>query len=351
MEVTIFQHFYISIIEETNDKVQRWNLSKADWHEFKITCQSELNPDKFNNLAGNMETFTSTLYDIAKMTIPKTSTNPKRLNKPWWNHECQVALINRRKALSRFKRQPTQEHLIEFRKAYARAKGVFRRSMKTSWHNYVSKLNNRTPVKKTWEMIRKITGKGQYSGFKHLEKNGNMITNTKDIANTLAETISEHSSSKNYTNTFQRHKHQIEQRPLNFNFNNNERYNNPFTLRELEDSLHKSHDTAAGPDNIHYQILKHMPLASLQALLNIYNKIWDTGEFPPGWREATIIPIPKPGKDHTNPQIIAQLPLPVAFAKLWNELLTTDWYGIWKQMPYSQHIRVVLGKIDQLLIN
>ena len=37
------------------------------------------------------------------------------------------------------------------------------------------------------------------------------------------------------------------------------------------------------------------------ALLDLFNDIWDDGVFPPGWREATIIPIPKPGKDHTNP--------------------------------------------------
>ena len=40
---------------------------------------------------------------------------------------------------------------------------------------------------------------------------------------------------------------------------NHEKYNVPFTASELLDALHKSHDTAAGPDDIHYQILKHLP--------------------------------------------------------------------------------------------
>ena len=30
---------------------------------------------------------------------------------------------------------------------------------RTSWQQYVSKLNFRTPAKKIWDMIRKITGK------------------------------------------------------------------------------------------------------------------------------------------------------------------------------------------------
>ena len=36
-------------------------------------------------------------------------------------------------------------------------------------------------------------------------------------------------------------------------------------------------------------------------LLDIYTYIWQSGDFPPCWSEATVIPIPKPGKDHSDP--------------------------------------------------
>ena len=88
---------------------------------------------------------------------------------------------------------------------------------------------------------------------------------------------------------------------LNFDSNNAEKNNIPFTLSELEDSLQNSHDTAAGSDEIHYQILKHLPNSALKALLNIFNIIWKKGTFPKCWAEATIIPLPKPNKDHTEP--------------------------------------------------
>ena len=52
---------------------------------------------------------------------------------------------------------------------------------------------------------------------------------------------------------------------------------------------------------MHYQLLKHLPDASLLLLLNIFNKICISGDFPSDWRKAIIIPIPKPGKDPTNP--------------------------------------------------
>ena len=96
---------------------------------------------------------------------------------------------------------------------------------------------------------------------------------------------------------FKRHKIKAEHTALNFNTNNMEDYNAPFKMGELVDSLKKSHDTAVGPDDIHCQILKHLPECTLDTLLNIYNQNWDGGDFPTEWREATIIHIPKPGKD------------------------------------------------------
>ena len=95
-------------------------------------------------------------------------------------------------------------------------------------------------------------------------------------------------------------KQERETEHLNFTSLNHEKYNVPFTASELLDALHKSHDTAAGPDDIHYQILKHLPDNALKTLLNILNDIWITGKFPKDWSKATIIPIPKPNKDHTE---------------------------------------------------
>ena len=48
-----------------------------------------------------------------------------------------------------------------------------------------------------WKMIRKIAGKNQPTPLKHLIKNNIQITNIKDIADSLAETFSTKSSSKN----------------------------------------------------------------------------------------------------------------------------------------------------------
>ena len=80
---------------------------------------------------------------------------------------------------------------------------------------------------------------------------------------------------------------------MNFKSQNNEIYNKDFNLDE---TIQLSHDSATGPDEIHYQMLKHLPDTSLEILLNIFNYIWTTGKFPEDW-----ISIPKPGKDPAEP--------------------------------------------------
>ena len=66
-------------------------------------------------------------------------------------------------------------------------------------------------------------------------------------------------------------------------------------LSELTDCIMKFHNTAVGPDEIHYEFLKKLPSCSLDFLHQAFNEVWVSGKFPTCWKQATIIPIPKLG--------------------------------------------------------
>ena len=68
------------------------------------------------------------------------------------------------------------------------------------------------------------------------------------------------------------------------------------TLTELKDSIKKSHNSAVGLDEIHYEFLKKLLEESLKFLLKNFNKIWTEGNFLDIWRQTTIELIPKPKK-------------------------------------------------------
>src|SRR4029077_15889644 len=150
-------------------------------------------------------------------------------------------------------------------------------------------------------MVRKIHGKVPSSTIKHLNSNNKLITDLKQISNTMGNTFSFNSSSNNCSHKFKQYKDTKEKQHINFNSNNHEYYNRIFSKEELIDAIHQSKDTAVGPDDIHYQLLKHLPEKSLETLLSIFNRMWIEGTFPSIWQEAILIPILKPGKDDADP--------------------------------------------------
>ena len=150
-------------------------------------------------------------------------------------------------------------------------------------------------------MVRKIAGKSPSCNIKHLNTNNTEITEIPDIANSLGQTFSKNSSSNNYSNKFQAFRNQAENQHLKFKTNNLETYNNQFSLDELWDAISKSHDSAVGPDDIHYQMLKHLPPNAVNTLLQALNNIWFADNFPPSRRTSTVIPIPKPAKVASDP--------------------------------------------------
>ena len=181
-------------------------------------------------------------------------------------------------------------------------------------------------------MVRKISGKSKSASYKHSNANFNnteaKATSKKDIADTLGSTFMKKSSNRNYCEKFQTYMYDQRKFNLNFKSSKTEEYYNPFNLVELKEAINKSYDTATGPDEVHYQMLKHLPPKSLQALLDIFNDIWETGKFPESWELSTVIPIPKPGKDHTEPTNYRPIALTSCLCKTLERMINTRlvWY-------------------------
>jgi len=310
------------------ERVQRWKLAKADWGQFQHLCSTRLHQTAIDDADDPMSLFTSILKDIADETVPKTSAVPKRFNKPWFNDTCKNVIKERNRVLERFKREPTKDNLNSYRIARAKARREIRQSKRSSWRNYVSKLNSQTSVKSVWNRIRKIKGKESNNTIRHLSVNDANVTSHRDIANTLADNFSYNSSTAFCTDAFLSVKNKAEKKPIKFDSGNAEVYNKIFSVEELRDALRRSHDTAVGPDDIHYQLLKHLPESSLLVLLEIFNKIWVSGDFPSDWRKAIIIPISKPGKDPTNPSSYRPIALTSCICKTMERMINRRlvWY-------------------------
>ena len=78
---------------------------------------------------------------------------------------------------------------------------------------------------------------------------------------------------------------------------------------------------------------------------DILNKIWISADFPQQWRAATVIPIPKPNKDHTDPLSYRPIALTSCLCKVWSAWLIPASYGILKNTGYKTEASVVLESI------
>ena len=115
---------------------------------------------------------------------------------------------------------------------------------------------------------------------------------------------------------------------IDFTSDNTEVYNKPFRLRDFRQSVTKAKPRAPGPDGIHNNLLKHLPEDTLKILKEILNKIWASADFPQQWTAATVIPIPKPNKDHNDPLSYRPIALTSCLCKVLERMINTRfiWY-------------------------
>ncbi len=117
----------------------------------------------------------------------------------------------------------------------------------------------------------------------------------------------------NYSSKFA-HSHNTSQ--LNYQLNK------PIDIHELNKSISElDNDKAMGPDNIHNQMIKRSGPNFRTLLLEFFNYSLESGTQPIQWQKDSILPIPKPKKDHQYPQNYRPIAISSTVGRLLQKIL------------------------------
>lgn len=116
----------------------------------------------------------------------------------------------------------------------------------------------------------------------------------------MADYFEANSSDQHYNPTFIEYKNRCEQEYLRIE-NNLSPINEPFTLRELTPCIKElKNNRCPGPDTITFEMIKHLPIETIEVLLNIYNYIWQNHIYPEQWKKVITVPIAKSNRNKNN---------------------------------------------------
>ncbi|GBO02279.1 hypothetical protein AVEN_27094-1 [Araneus ventricosus] len=122
------------------------------------------------------------IINVASNSIPKCSPRLKKFRRPWWNEACRR---EEKKQWNIFRRYPTTENHVAFKRAKAVARRIRRRSQRESWINFISSITSSISSKQLWKKVK--AANGIYREFSFPVLNTGNVTHSAplDTANTL----------------------------------------------------------------------------------------------------------------------------------------------------------------------
>lgn len=277
-------------------KRQRWKYNDADWKKYG----ESLTPPG----TVSAETFEVTVIAAAETSIPRTSTKVSRRAVPWWNETVAEVIKRRRKALRKLRKlKPGDPKQTEALKAFRIARGVSLEAIKTaqsqSWTRFVTGISPALNSRENWRRINLFRGGGSTT-IKRLETPDGITDDPAEMASVLADQFHRVSADASL------HPEHIQKRTethtaVDHTKHDDKPYNVDFSLAELRWALSRGRGLSDGVDRIGYPMLRHLPEAMEEYLLEVLNQVWRTGRIPARWKEGLVVPIPKANKDPTQP--------------------------------------------------
>ena len=271
--------------------------------------------------------FTRCLHDSAFEIFGKTNSSSnytarkKKSNDAWFDENCANAKREFSTARNAFNRTRTDQSRTNFahaRTRYNHAKTKAKRKFRIKEGRRINNLATSQP-REFWKNVN--------SSFKKKLATSETLTaeELKVHFQTVFGTVNDHA--------------EYDADPINIQNISDDELNANFTYDELHRAVYsQQNNKSPGTDNLSSEILKASFDHISPFLLNLYNKMFNTGEYPVSWGDGIITPIFKKGNidDAGNYRGITLINI---LAKIYSQLLLnrlTNWSEEYEKLSKNQ---------------
>lgn len=307
-----------------------WDKTRLDCFRSKLSdnlIDLDLLVDKIVhenvNIDDGVENFGVILYNNASQVFGQSKTtkigqpsSPRKYTSPWFNHECEIARSELKRANKEFRKYKTQvlhDVLLQKRKHYSKIKRCAQTVYKQSERKRLHDLASSNP-KAFWNEIKRFTDsktntcnvslQAFYDHFKEIySENSNFNLNFVD------EYLENNIFSSNDSNVY------TEQNITSTSLDSH------ITREEVLTAISKlKRNKSPGLDLLPPELFIDSADLLCDSLCKLFNHIFSSNCYPLSWTKGVIVPVPKKG-DLTDVNNYRGITLTSIFSKLYSHIL------------------------------
>jgi ribonuclease HI len=311
----IVMELTLQTLHQKTDDTQKHNWKKADWTKYRSFLEKQKMPQNLN-VHRQAQWLATTMRTAKKRAVPlKRASNMAR---SYWNDD----LTQKSHTLNEIRVSKGIDS-EEWKTARQQLDEDILQAKRDHWRDKLNTLKEGQGTEALWRTIRKLddkevpTPRGQV-----LMANGREYCTDRQKAQAFVQQYAE--VSRLFIAPHEQiHRKKLSQQMRTTTDNELPHWaNDEFDMRELDVALSQIEEgKSAGPDEVEPQLLTNVPHNIKEHMLTCFNLSWRTGEVPSTWRQAEIIPIPKPGKDASQPTNYRPISLTPTMAKLMERMI------------------------------
>lgn len=305
--------------ELTEEKARRLNYAKSNLPKINAEIIQFIAEQEQTISINQVHMFNQKVSEIIKQNTPLSKQSHFGYPLPPFI----IRLIKeKRKMLREYYSGPSPEIKSKINKYGKDIQALIFKYKENSWLKTCKEIND-DQGKTFYTKIRKLTHYKAPPPVPDLEENGVVFSTNREKANIFLKYYKEHFKEREHPNFDKNFEEEINEWYRGFFEDQDGADQDKLTVdpNDYYKIVHTQKNSAPGADNIPWQIVKQFEPIIHEHIIKILEFCINKKCFPDPWKRGTIINIPKPRGDHTQPENYRPITLLPVLGKIYEKLI------------------------------